>query len=225
MTTYSDLELWALVSAVYYDNNEFVTYPTGETRGQVREALTGLQAELLHTEAIESIEDSGQPANVFITPRDILALTNYTELGTVRRRLDKLVDDGLLETHGEFESTPEGEHRRYLPATLEHENLVRTLHERDGRSIPDALQPETRSHVAPSEFSHDDGTVFELEREQTIHIDVGKPASDQSIQATVADQLAANGLSADLNNFVYTLRNRANLIDRANSESNGRDER
>ena len=51
MATYSDLELWAVVSAICYDRNELVTYPTGETRGHVQEAVTGLQAELLHADS------------------------------------------------------------------------------------------------------------------------------------------------------------------------------
>lgn len=120
MTTYSDLELWAVVSAIYYDRNEIVTYPTGETQGHVHEAVTGLQAELRHTASIEGLEDVGQPETVFITPRDILESTTYTELSTVRRRLDELVDDGLLDTHENLTSNPEGEHRLYLPANLSH---------------------------------------------------------------------------------------------------------
>jgi len=121
MATYSDLELWAVVSAIYYDRNEIVTYPMGETRGHVQEAVTGLQAELLHTDSIEEGEDVGQPGEVFITPRDILESTNYTELGTVRRRLDELVDDGLLDVYSDLASNSEGEHRFYLPANLGHQ--------------------------------------------------------------------------------------------------------
>lgn len=218
MATYSDLELWAVVSAIYYDCNEIVTYPTGETRGHVQEAVTGLQAELLHTESVEEGEDVGQPGEVFITPRDILEVTTYTELGTVRRRLDKLVDDGLLDVHGDLTSNPEGEHRLYLPSTLGHQELVRTLHERAGRPIPESLQPETRIHVTPSDFVHDEGAIFELERDRTVQIDVGEPADGRSIQAAVGDQLAENALTADLNNFVYTLRTRANLTDQPHSE-------
>ena len=121
MATYSDLELWAVVSAIYYDRNKIVTYPMGETRGHVQEAVTGLQAELLHTDSIKEGEDVGQPGEVFITPRDILEVTTYTELGTVRRRLDELVDDGLLDVYSDLASNSEGEHRFYLPANLGHQ--------------------------------------------------------------------------------------------------------
>jgi len=124
MATYNDLELWAVVSAIYYDRNEIITYPTGETRGHVHEAVTGLQAELLHTESIEGLEDVGQPEEVFITPRDILESTTYTELGTVRRRLDELVDDGLLDVHGDLTSNPE-EVARFVSDTFEWSNQVR----------------------------------------------------------------------------------------------------
>lgn len=218
MATYSDLELWAVVSAIYYDRNEIVTYPTGETRGHVREAVTGLQAEHLHTESIEEGEDVGQPGEVFITPRDILESTNYTELGTVRRRLDELVDDRLLDVYGDFTSIPNGGHRLYLPANLGHQEVIRTLHDRDGRPIPESLQSETRKHVTPSDFNHSAGAIFELERDGTVQIDVGVPAGGRSIQAAVGDQLAENALTADLNNFVYTLRTRANLTDQPRSE-------
>lgn len=213
MAIYSDLELWAVVSAIYYDRNEIVTFPTGETRGHVQEAVTGLQAELLHTDSIKEGEDVGQPETVFLTPRDILESTNYTELGTVRRRLDELVDDGLLDIYGGLASNPEGEHRFYLPANLSHQKVVRTLHDRDERPIPESLQSETRTHVTPSHFVHDEGAIFELERDETVQIDVGEPADGRSIQAAVGDQLAENALTADLNNFVYTLRTRANLTD------------
>ena len=169
-------------------------------------------------EPIEEIEDVGQPEHVFITPRDILELTNYTELGTVRRRLDELVDDGSLKIHGDFVSNPEGENRLYLPANLGHEDLVRTFHERDGRPIPDSLQPEMHTYVTPSDFVHGEGAIFELERDRTVQIDVGEPADGRSIQAIVDDQLAESVLTADLNNFVYTLRNRANPTDRASSK-------
>ena len=218
MATYSDLELWAVVSAIYYDRNEIVTYPTGETRGNVHEAVTGLQAELLHTDSIEDIEDVGQPKEVFIIPRDILEVTTYTELGTVRRRLDKRVDDGLLERHSDHTSDRDCKHRLYLPASLGHQELVRRLHERDGRPITESLQPETHLHITPSDFVHDDGAIFELERDRTVHIDVGEPVDGRSIQAAVGNQLAENALTADLNNFVYTLRTRANLTDQPRSE-------
>lgn len=218
MATYSDLELWAVVSAIYYDRNEIVTYPTGETRGHVQKAVTGLQAELLHTDSIKDGEDVGQPEEVFITPRDILEVTTYTELGTVRQRLDELVDDGLLDVHGDLISNPEGEHRLYLPANLGHQEVVRTLHERDGRPIPESLQSETHTHVTPSDFTHSEGAIFELERDGTVQIDVGEPGDGRSIQAAVGDQLAENALTADLNNFVYTLRTRANLTDQPRSE-------
>jgi len=33
-------------------------------------------------------------------------VTTYTELGTVRRRLDELVDDGLLDVHGDLTQKP-----------------------------------------------------------------------------------------------------------------------
>jgi hypothetical protein len=179
--------------------------------------VTGLQAELLHTESVEEGEDVGQPKEVFITPRDILEVTTYTALGTVRRRLDELVDDGLLNVHNDPASNLGGEHRLYLPANLGHQELVRTLHERDGRPIPESLQPETRTHVTPSDFVHDDGAIFELERDRTVQIDVGEPADGRSIQAAVGDQLAENALTADLNNFVYILRTRANLTDQPRS--------
>lgn len=107
MATYSDLELWSVVSAIYYDRNEIVTYPTGETRGHVQEAVTGLQAELLHTDSIKEGEDVGQPETVFISPRDILESTTYTELGTVRRAVDELVDDGLLDVYSDLTNTPQ----------------------------------------------------------------------------------------------------------------------
>ncbi|MFN1126858.1 hypothetical protein [Halobacterium salinarum] len=217
MASYSDLELWAVVSAIYYDRNEIVTCPTGETRGHVQEAVTGLQAELLHAESIEEGEDVGQPGEVFITPRDILEVTTYTELGTVRRRLDELVDDGLLDIYGDLTSNPEGEHRLYLPANLGHQEVVRTLHDRDGRPIPESLQSEMRTHVTPSDFNHSEGAIFELERDGTVQIDVGEPADGRSIQAAVGDQLAENALTADLNNFVYILRTRANLTDQPRS--------
>lgn len=55
------------------------------------------------------VEDFGKPDEAFIAPCSILELTNYTELGTVRRRLNKLVDDGLLDIHGTLASNPDGE--------------------------------------------------------------------------------------------------------------------
>ncbi|MFC6723685.1 hypothetical protein ACFQE1_04650 [Halobium palmae] len=192
-----------MVSAIYYDRNEIVTYPTGETRGHVQEAVTGLQAELLHTESIEEGEDIGRPREVFITPRDILKSTTYTELGTVRQRLDELVDDGLLDVYSDLASNSEGEHRFYLPANLSHQEVVRTLHDRDGRPIPESLQSETHMHVTPSDFTHSEGAIFDLERDEIVQIDVGEPADGRSIQAAVDDQLAENALTADLNNFVY----------------------
>ena len=210
MTSYTDLELWALVSAVYYDRNEIVTYPTGKTQGRAREAVTGLQAEILHTESADEIEDIG-PDEVFVTSRDICEITNYTELGTVRRRLDDLVDEGLLEHHSDMADNPQNEHRQYLPAELGYEDVVKALHERDGRSIPDSLQPETRTHVTPSDFVHAGETVFELESDRTIQLDVGEPADGQSIQGAIGEQLDTHNLTADLNNFVYTLRDRAGL--------------
>ena len=91
--------------------------------------------------------------------------------------------------------------------------MVRTLHDRDGRPIPEFLQSATRTHVTPSDFNHSAGAIFELERDGTVQIDVGEPADGRSIQAAVGDQLAANTLTADLNNFVYNLRTRANLTD------------
>lgn len=91
--------------------------------------------------------------------------------------------------------------------------MVRTLHERDGRPIPESLQPEIRIHVTPSDFVHDEGAIFELEQDRTVHIDVREPADERSIQGAVGDQLAENGLTADLNNFVYTLRTRASLTE------------
>lgn len=213
MTTYTNLELWAIVSAVYYDKNEFVAVESGRTTSGLRQQVTGLQAEVLHTESIDPVEKVGRPAEVFVTPRGVFDLTEYSDLGTVRRRLDDLVEEGLLEFHGDVVSHANGERRLYLPADLDQEELVKCLHELDGRPIPSNIHREGLKHVVPSDFLHKDGSVFVFDENTQINIDVGEPDDGRSIRKYVEQQLTEQGLTADIGNFYYKLRDRGGLTD------------
>ncbi|MFD1641791.1 hypothetical protein [Halohasta litorea] len=213
MTTYTDLELWAIISAVYYDKNEFITVEAGRTKHGLRRQIGGLQAEVLHTESIDPVEKVGHPAEVFVTPRDVFDLTVYGDLGTVRRRLDDLVAEGLLDFHGDVVSHSEGDRRLYLPAELDRKQLVESLHELDGRPVPSVLQEERLTHVVPSDFTHKDGGVFTYDKDSNIEVDVSKPDDQRSIRKYVEQQLHEEGLTADIGNFYYKLRDHAGLIE------------
>jgi len=213
MTTYTDLELWSIISAVYYDKNEYITIEAGRTKHGLRRQIGGLQAEVIHTESIDPVEKVGHPADVFVTPRDVFDLTVYGDLGTVRRRLDELVAEGLLEFHGDVSSRSEGDRRLYLPAELDREELVECLHELDGRPDPSVLRGERLTHVVPSDFTHQEGGMFIYDKNSDIKIDVSKPSDQRSIRKYVEQQLNQEGLTADLGNFYYKLRDRAGLIE------------
>lgn len=213
MTTYTDLELWAVVSAIYYDKNEFMTIQTGRTDDGLRQQVAGLQAELLHTESIDPVEQVARPAEVFVTPRDVFELTMYGDMGTVRRRLNNLVEEGLLEMHGEVASHPEGKRRLYIPAEMGHEKLVSQLHKLSGRSLPPEVASDGLEHVVPTDFTHEGGSVFVFDEDGDVEIDVADPRDGQSIRRYVKQQLVDVGLTADIDNFYYKLRKRAGLVD------------
>lgn len=211
MTTYTNLELWAIASAKYYDKNEFVTVESGRTASGLQQQITGLQAEVLHNHSVDSIEEVGRPAEVFITPRDVYDLTVYRDLGTVRRRLDDLTEAGLLEFHGDVVSHTDGERRLYLPAEMDVGEVVKRLHELDGRPVPSKLRGGELEHVVPGDFSHEDGSVFLFDKDHNVQIDVGDPEDNRSIRDYVEQQLTEQGLTADIGNFYYTLRDRVGL--------------
>jgi len=190
-----------------------MTVETGQTSSGLRQQITGFQAELLHTEYIDPVEKVGRPAKVFVTPRDVFDLTVYGDLGTVRRRLDDLVEEGLLEFHGDVVSHADGERRLYIPAQLDREKLIERLHKLDGRPIPSKLRGESLEHVVPSDFSHKEGSVFVFDEDPEVEIDVGDPGDNRSIRGYVEQQLTERGLTADIGNFYYKLRDRAGLTD------------
>lgn len=211
MTTYTNLELWAIVSAVYYDKNEFITVESGTTASGLQQQITGLQAEVLHSHSIDPVEKVGRPAETFVTPRDVYDLTVYSDIGTVRRRLDDLAEAGLLEFHGDIVSHTEGNRRLYLPAEMDREELVGRLHDLDGRPIPSKLRGGELEHVVPSDFSHEGDGVFVLDEDRDVQIDVSDPEDGRSIRDYVEQQLTEQGLTADIGNFYYKLRDRAGL--------------
>lgn len=213
VTTYTDLELWAIVSAVYYDKNEFMTIQTGRTAGGLRQQVAGLQAELLHTESIDPVEQVARPAEVFVTPRDVFELTTYGDMGTVRHRLNSLVEEGLLELHGDIVSHAEGERRLYIPAEMGHEELVSRLHKLSGRPLPPKVAGNGLEHVVPTDFTHKEEGVFVFDEDDDVEIDVADPGDGRSIRRYVEQQLVDAGLTADVDNFYYKLRKWAGLVD------------
>ena len=213
MTTYTDLELWAIVSAVYHDKNEFVTIEAGRNEHGLRQQIGGLQAEIIHNGGIEPVEKVGQPEEVFVTPRDVFESTVYNDVGTVRQRLEDLAREDLLECHGDVLSNPEGERHLYIPTTIENNELISHLHELSGRPIPSSLTDKNLEHVVPTDFSHEGKGKFIMDGNEDIKIDVSDPDGGDSIRRYVEKQLLENGLTADVNNFYYSLRKRAGLVD------------
>ncbi|MFC4451193.1 hypothetical protein [Halorussus aquaticus] len=208
MVSISDTELFGMVVALYQEKNDYATYQKPDSRDRLTETIHGLQGDLLHYHNVDIVEEVGHPDEVFVTVRDVATLTGYSQ-DNARRRLDVLVDEGLLIFHGDVPG--ENTQRLYLPADLPVKEKFAKLHELDGRSIPPQLTD--RTSVTPGDFDHAEGGVFVYEENPTIGVDVEAP-EDWSIRAYVEDQLSKNDLVAtDLDNFCYKLRQKAELIE------------
>lgn len=211
MTHYTHIELYGIALTVFYDKNDIITVESDQTERNIQQQITGLQAEVLHTQSIDRIERVGNPRDIFVTPRDVYELTDYADVGRVRERLDDLTEAGLLEFHGDIASRRNGESRLYLPAEVGRDEVSERLHNLDNRSIPSKLHGKELENVVPSDFSHKSGSIFVYDKDCDVQVDVGAPADGGSIRGSVERQLTEHGMTADINNFYYALRDRAGL--------------
>jgi hypothetical protein len=92
------------------------------------------------------------------------------------------------------------------------EELVKRLHGMNNRPIPPELKLDLE-HVTAGQFSHrrDGIFVFDADRDVDVEVDVDYPEDDRSIRQYVEDQLTEQGLTADIGNFYYKLRDRVGL--------------
>lgn len=209
--THSDAEILNIARVVFDEKNDPVTVRRGRTESGLQKQITGQQAEIIHNHSVDRVDKvgSGSLAEIFVTPQDVCDVTTYSDTGSVRRRLDDLVDEGVLELHGVVEGA-QSSRRLYLPAQVDGTELVKRLHSMNNRPIPPELKLDLE-HVTPKQFSHLRDGIFVLDADRDVEVDVDYPEDDRSIRQYVEDQLTEQGLTADIGNFYYKLRDRVGL--------------
>lgn len=208
---HSDAEILNIAHAQYDEKNDPVTVKCGRTESGLQKQITGRPGEIVHNHTVDRVDKvgSGSLAEIFVTPQDVCDVTTYSDTGSVRRRLDDLVDEGVLELHGVVEDA-QSSRRLYLPAQVGAEELVKRLHGMNNRPIPPELKLDLE-HVTAGQFSHRRDGIFVFDADRDVEVDVDYPGDDRSIRQYVEDQLTEQGLTADIGNFYYKLRDRVGL--------------
>jgi hypothetical protein len=206
---YSKAEIYNMTLVQYDEKNEPVTVTRGRTESGLQKQITGRPAEIIHNHSVDRVDKVGSLAEIFVTPQDVCDMTTYSDTGSVRRRLDNLVDEGVLELHGVVEDA-QSSRRLYLPAQVDGTELVKRLHSMSNRPIPPELKLDLE-HVAAGQFSHLRDGIFVFDADRDVEVDVDYPEDDRSIRQYVEDQLAEQGLTANIGNFYWRLRDRVGM--------------